>query len=85
MTLKKVSIYIPAYNAENTIHNVINSVIDQTYKFDEIIVIDDNSTDLTQSKLKNFERIKIIKNNSNKGLGYNRNLGFKLSTNEIVA
>ena len=85
MTLKKVSIYIPAYNAENTILNVINSVINQTYKFDEIIVIDDNSTDLTQSKLKNFERIKIIKNNSNKGLGYNRNLGFKLSTNEIVA
>ena len=85
MSLKKVSIYIPVYNAENTIVNVINSVLNQSYPFDEIIVIDDNSTDLTCERIKKIKKVNIIKNNTNKGLGYNRNLGFKLSNNEIVA
>lgn len=85
MILKKVSIYIPAYNAENTIKQTLNSVINQTYKFDEIIVIDDNSSDDTCKIINQFENIKLIKNKQNMGLGYNRNLGIKTSNNEIVA
>ena len=41
MNKEKVSIYIPAYNAEKTIKECINSVINQSKKFDDIIVIDD--------------------------------------------
>ena len=85
MILKKVSIYIPAYNAEKTIKQTINSVINQTYQFDEIIVIDDNSSDSTLSIINQFENIKLIKNKKNMGLGYNRNLGVQTSNNEIVA
>ena len=85
MILKKVSIYIPAYNAEKTIKQTINSVINQTYQFDEIIVIDDNSSDDTCKIINQFENIKLIKNKQNMGLGYNRNLGIKTSNNEIVA
>ena len=85
MILKKVSIYIPAYNAENTIKQTINSVINQTYQFDEIIIIDDNSSDDTCKIINQFENIKLIKNKQNMGLGYNRNLGIKTSNNEIVA
>ena len=74
MNKEKVSIYIPAYNAEKTIKDCINSVINQSKKFDEIIVIDDNSIDNTLAILKEFPNIKIIENKSNMGLGYNRNL-----------
>ena len=85
MSLVKVSIYIPAFNAEKTIKKTIISVKNQSYKFDEIIIIDDNSNDSTNKILKEFKDIKIIKNETNRGLGYNRNLGIKLSQNDIVA
>ena len=85
MNKEKVSIYIPAYNAENTIKDCINSVINQSKKFDEIIVIDDNSTDDTLKILREFSNLNVIENKSNMGLGYNRNLGIKISSNNIVA
>ena len=85
MNKEKVSIYIPAYNAEKTIEKSIQSIKQQTYKFNEIIIIDDNSTDTTNQILNEIDGIKVIKNNTNKGLGYNRNLGFKISSNDIVA
>ena len=79
MNKEKVSIYIPAYNAEKTIKDCIYSVLNQSKKFDEIIVIDDNSIDNTLKILKKFKNIKIIENKKNMGLGYNRNLGIKLA------
>ena len=62
MNKEKVSIYIPAYNAEKTIKDCINSVINQSKKFDEIIVIDDNSEDTTVKILKEFSNINVIRN-----------------------
>ena len=85
MNKEKVSIYIPAYNAENTIRESIESIFKQTLKFDEIIVIDDNSTDATNKIVKEYKNINLIKNETNKGLGYNRNLGIKNSSNNIIA
>ena len=53
---------------------------------DEIILIDDCSTDKTVEIVKTqLSNIKIIINKKNMGLGYNRNLGIKESTNDIVA
>ena len=52
MNTKSVSIYIPAYNAEKTIRNSLESIKNQTIPFDEIIVIDDNSTDFTKNIVK---------------------------------
>ncbi len=81
----KITIYVAAFNAEKTIVECINSIKDQTIKFDEIIIIDDKSTDDTVEHLKKFNDIKLIQNSLNKGLGYNRNLAFRNSTNDIVA
>ena len=81
----QVSIYIPAYNAESTIREVIDSILNQSYKFDEIIVINDSSNDKTVEKIKSFSEIKIINNNTNKGLGFSRNVGIENCKNEIVA
>ena len=81
----QVSIYIPAYNAESTIREVIDSILNQSYKFDEIIVVNDSSNDKTIEKIKSFSGIKIINNNTNKGLGFSRNVGIENCKNEIVA
>ena len=85
MNTKNVSIYIPAYNAEKTIKHSLESIKNQTYQFDEIIVINDNSTDFTMNVVKEFSDVNIINNSSNKGLGYNRNMGIKSSSHHIVA
>ena len=45
--MKKVSIIIPAYNCEQTIHHCLDSICKQTYTNIEIVVIDDGSTDST--------------------------------------
>ena len=84
MNTKSVSIYIPAYNAEKTIKHSLESIKNQTYPFDEIIVINDNSSDFTENIVKEFNDVNIINNSKNKGLGYNRNLGVKTSSHQIV-
>ena len=63
MNTKSVSIYIPAYNAEKTIKHSLESIKNQTYQFNEIIVINDNSTDFTKNVVKEFNVLKEIKKN----------------------
>ena len=82
---RKVSIFIPAYNAEKTIEQCITSVLNQSLKFDQIIIVNDKSTDDTLNILKKFKDIKIINNTVNKGVSYSRNLGVKNCENEIIA
>ena len=83
--MQKVSIYIPVYNGEKTIKEVINSVKSQSFSFDEVIVINDCSTDNTEEILKTFPEIKIINNKNNKGLSYCRNIAINETLNEIIA
>ena len=71
MNKKSVSIYIPAFNAEKTIRKTLNSIKNQSYQFEEVIVINDNSNDGTLDIVKEFKDINIINNIENKGLGYN--------------
>ena len=82
---EKVSVYIPAYNAEKTIEHSIYSIKNQSYAVNEIIVIDDNSSDKTSEIVNQFKDITLIKNQKNMGLGFSRNLAIKKSSNEIVA
>ena len=56
----QVSIYIPAYNAESTIREVIDSILNQSYKFDEIIVVNDRSEDNTGIILEKYEKKTLI-------------------------
>ncbi|WP_456397306.1 glycosyltransferase family 2 protein [Desulfurobacterium sp.] len=85
-----VSVVIPAFNAENFIVETINSVLNQTYKDIEIIVINDNSTDNTEEViLKTFKnligtKIIYIKNQKNIGRGKSANKGFKLSSGNYI-
>ena len=83
--MQKVSIYIPVYNGEKTIKEVIDSVKSQSFSFDEVIVINDCSTDNTEEILSTFPDIKIINNKNNKGLSYCRNVAINETRNEIIA
>ena len=66
-----ISVIIPTYNREKLISRALESVVNQTYKDIEIIVIDDNSNDNTEEVvreyIKRYNFIKYIKHNINKG------------------
>lgn len=83
--LEKISIYIPAYNGERTIGAALESIANQSKKFDEIIVVNDCSTDKTLKILNSFQNIKIINNSKNEGLPKTRNIAIKSCNNEIIA
>jgi glycosyltransferase involved in cell wall biosynthesis len=83
----KVSVIIPAFNASETIHIAINSLIAQTWSNLEIIVVDDASTDDTSTIVQNFGKqaqIKYFRNEQNLGAYQTRNRGFQQSTGEYI-
>ncbi|MBQ9024228.1 MAG: glycosyltransferase family 2 protein [Bacilli bacterium] len=84
----KVSVIIPAYNAENFIRKSLDSVVNQVYKNLEIIVVDDASTDSTKKIIKEYadkdDRIIPFYQASNKGVSSARNIGLKAVSGEYV-
>jgi glycosyltransferase involved in cell wall biosynthesis len=83
----KVSIIIPVYNGEKYIDRCLNSILNQTYKNIELIIIDDGSTDnsfkLLSEYLKKDTRIKVI-HKENGGQASARNLGLTKSTGDYI-
>lgn len=79
-----VSIIIPVYNGENFIRDSIESLLNQTYKNIEIIVVDDGSTDKTAEIVKTFEVVRYIYQ-VNKGPSASRNLGMSLAKGKYIA
>ncbi|MBW4599323.1 MAG: glycosyltransferase family 2 protein [Calothrix sp. FI2-JRJ7] len=83
-----VSVIIPAYNAEVFIGRTLESVISQTYKNLEIIVVDDGSQDGTASIVESFmeidSRIVLLKQ-ANAGVAAARNLAIAKSSGEFIA
>lgn len=67
-----ISICIPLYNKEKYIKRCINSILNQTYKDFEVIIVDDCSTDNSVFLIPKDNRIKIYHNNKNIGCGGNR-------------
>lgn len=82
-----VSIILPTYNRKHVIKKAVESVLNQTYRTFELIIIDDGSKDGTYNFIKNFsdKRIKIIKLNKNCGQSHARNIGIKRSKGEFIA
>lgn len=83
MNYKKVSAYIPCYNNSVTLRKSIHSIKKQSYPVDELFIIDDGSTDLSE-RIAIEEDVKFIKNGVNKGRGYTRAKAIELTNNEIV-
>ena len=84
----KVSIILPNYNSYKTIIPTVNSIINQSYKNWELIVVDDCSNEKTKkilTKYKKIKKIKIIYLKKNRGAGYCRNLAIKNSNSYYLA
>jgi len=88
MSFPKISVIIPVYNVERYVIGCITSVIDQTYKNLEIIIVDDGSTDdsgkICDELRKKDTRIAVI-HQPNGGLSDARNTGLDIATGEYIA
>ncbi|GGA98278.1 glycosyltransferase family 2 protein [Macrococcus hajekii] len=87
--MSRVSVIIPTYNVEKDIKKCVDSILEQTYKDLEIIIVDDVSTDNTYGVLlKHYgqhEKIKIFRNETNSKAAFTRNVAIKHSTGELIA
>jgi glycosyltransferase involved in cell wall biosynthesis len=84
----KVSVIIPCYNGEHFIGDAIKSVLSQTYKELEIIIVDDGSTDKSKDVLGQYEsdaRVVCLAHEQNRGIPAARNTGIRHSRGEYIA
>ena len=81
------SVVIPLYNKEAYVAKTLNSVLNQTYRNFEVIIVNDCSTDnsLDVVKAARDHRIKIIEHSENKGLSASRNTGINAATHLYIA
>ena len=84
----KVSVLLPVYNAANGIETAIDSILDQSWKNIELIVIDDQSTDDTTQIVKSYmekdKRVQLYQTPVNSGPYVARNIGLSRATGEFV-
>lgn len=87
----KVTAIIPVYNGEEYVEDAINSVLTQTHQPDEIIIVDDASTDKTQEILKKYisapgkPSFRTITHKKNKGIGAARRTGCDAAKGDYIA
>lgn len=88
MNSPKVTVYIPTYNRKELLERAIDSVVAQDYSNIEIIVVDDNSTDETQSflekKSKEVPDLKFFVKKTNSGACASRNIAIKNATGDFI-
>lgn len=87
MHKKLISIIVPIYNPGNFLERCINSIINQTYKNIQIILVNDGSTDGSLEICKKYEKIDkriVLYNQPNKGVSIARNKGLDLAKGEYV-
>lgn len=82
----KISVVIAVYNGEKYLSQAINSILNQSYKKFEIIIINDGSTDNTKAILDSIEDPRaIIINQNNRGLSRSLNVGLSHAKGEYIA
>ncbi|MCF7914649.1 MAG: glycosyltransferase family 2 protein [Spirochaetaceae bacterium] len=82
----RISVALCTYNGEKYIENQLESILKQTCPIDELIIVDDCSSDSTINKIRKIEdsRIKLVRNNENLGYVKNFEKAINLCSNEII-
>ena len=87
----EISVVIPLYNASKTIVSTINSVLEQSYKVSEIVLINDgsidNSSDIVRDVFKEYldQNFIVLIDKRNEGPSAARNIGVKIAKHEWIA
>lgn len=82
-----VTVFIPVYNSEQYISETIDSILNQTYKNLEVLIVDDGSTDRSIEIIQQYQdqRIRLIQNEKNMGIPYTRNVGLQEARGDYIA
>ena len=84
-----ISVIMPVYNSEKYLREAINSILCQTFKDFELIIINDGSADNSRSIIQEFQkqdtRIKLIENEKNLGISRSLNLGIDHAVGKYIA
>jgi glycosyltransferase involved in cell wall biosynthesis len=84
-----VSVVLPVYNAARYLEDSIQSIIDQSYKHWELIIVDDNSIDnsfeIAEKYARKDKRIKVFRNKSHKGVAITANRAINFAKGEFIA
>ena len=85
----KITTIVPLYNSEKFLNETIESILNQTLKDFEIILVDDNSTDstfkLAESYINNFKNIHLYKNKYTKGISGSMNTALEVAKGQYIA
>lgn len=83
----KVSVLMPVYNSEKFLREAIESILNQTYKDFEFLIINDGSTDSSEDIILSYSdsRIRLIRNERNIGLSQSLNKGLELAKGKYIA
>lgn len=88
-TINKVSIIMSVYNGEKYLAEAIESILNQTFRDFEFIIINDNSTDNSLKIIRRYQqkdkRIKLVNNSQNIGLTKSLNIGLKIAKGKYIA
>ena len=83
--MSKVSINIVTYNAKKYLPFCLSSILNQSYKNFEVVIVDNNSQDGTQEYIKiNYPNIKLIENKENMGFAHAHNQAISINDSEYV-
>lgn len=82
-----LSVIMPVYNGQKYLNDAIDSVLCQTFKDFELLIIDDGSTDSSVEIIQSIKdsRIRLLKNEKNQGIAFTRNVGLKEAKGEFLA
>ena len=81
----RISVIIPVYNGEKYLNEAINSILDQSYKPFELIIIDDGSNDKTAEIAATYKKSLIYLYQKNAGIAASRNLGVSMAKGNFIS
>ena len=87
--MPSITVIIPLYNKEHYVIRAVQSLLEQTQKPDQIIIINDASTDNSVAVLQpiliaNQGLIELVQNETNKGISYTRNIGISKASSDYI-